>query len=211
MLNGTYPVIIFYLDKKIGSIMKGKIGDTAAGIAKDGIFGEKVNNMGIAIPLYISESLTGILHLSQSYKTTFSNDSEADTGAADISGDISVNASTAIQSTTIKQRPRSNGVDIAFQANRNSIGINILLPTLDLLFQRAIAGDYYISYFNQNVILFKSKLASFTAEENKENTLVDINISLLKEEGDKSGKNKNVIPAGKGTEAIPAKTGIGGA
>lgn len=139
---------------------------------------------GTPIPIYLDEQLTGIAIISQSRKTDFSNDTIVDSKTGKVE---------------VKQRGLINGIDIVLKANRNSIGINIILPLINLAFQNANLGLYQVSYFNKNAILFRAKIISFSTEENNSNDGVIINMFLAQE--DKSEENNKV--AVKKTEGSP--------
>ena len=152
MLNGLYPVIVLQKTNFIKINVAGK-------------------TMFLPIPVYLDENLTGIALMSQSRRVEFANDS------------IVVDESKDKDNTLkVKQRGITNGVDIVLKASRNSVGMNLLLPIADIAFQRAAKAEYFISYFNRNVILFRSKLAHFSTDESTSDTSVTINISLVKED-----------------------------
>lgn len=170
MLNGLYPVIVIQKIKPQirGSFSNGKITST-----------DLTPSLSKPIPVYLDESLTGIAIMSQSRRTEFVNDPIVSAENKEI---------------TVKQRGISNGVDIVLKASRNSIGMNLLLPLVDIAFQNANLGGYLISYFNQNIVLFRAKLANFSAEENNADTGVIINISLEREDKYEEEKKQAALP-----------------
>lgn len=139
---------------------------------------------GKSVPVYLDEQLTGIAIESQNRRTEFANDP-----VVGVSSDNTENPEIAV-----KQRGVSNGVDIVLKASRNSIGMNLLLPLADVAFENATTGKYLISYFNQNVILFRAKLGHFSTDENSSNTSVTINISLEKEDKSDDEDKQTALP-----------------
>jgi hypothetical protein len=154
MLNGLYPVIVL---QKVN-------------FAKINVAGKTIS---LPIPVYLDENLTGIALMSQSRRVEFASDSIVACQSNDAAKDNTLK---------VKQRGITNGVDIVLKASRDSIGMNLLLPIADIAFQRAAKDEYFISYFNRNIILFKSKLAHFSTDESASDTSVTINISLIKED-----------------------------
>ena len=168
MLNGLYLVIVLHKVNFINVNVGGR-------------------PVSLPIPVYLDENLTGIALMSQSRRVEFASDSIV----VDESNDTTKSKENTLK---VKQRGITNGVDIVLKASRDSIGMNLLLPIADIAFQRAPKDEYYISYFNRNIILFKSKLGHFSTEESTSDTSVTINISLIKEDKPVEGKKKVVLP-----------------
>jgi hypothetical protein len=141
-----------------------------------------LNKVSVAGSVYLDEDLTGLALMSQNGRVELASDSIA----------VSKGKGPVSKSDTfkIKQRCITNGVDIVLKASRNSMGLNALLPLIDTAFQKAATGEYFVSYFNRNVVLFKSKLASFSTNESPYDTSVIINISLIKEDMLKESKEE---------------------
>ena len=179
MLNGLYPVIVFQKINEVrGRMENGRIVSTdVSGTA-----------LSKPIPIYLDEQLTGIALISQSRRVEFANDTIVDNATGEMK---------------VKQRGVSNSVDIELKANRNSTGLNILLPLVNIAFQMAALGKYVISYFNQNVILFSAKLTNFVADENSDNTAVIIRFSLSAEEKEASTEDNNIISKTSGSNTQP--------
>ncbi|MDR2426822.1 MAG: hypothetical protein LBD46_06580 [Endomicrobium sp.] len=160
MLTGLYPVLVLQkvIDKKIrGSFSDGRI--TSTSIIE--------TSLSKPMPIYIDEILTGIYLISENRKAEFANDTTVDNETGEIK---------------IKQKGLTNDVNLVFGASRNSIGMNILLPLIDVAFENAAIDKYVMSYFNGNTILFRAKIKHFSAEGNNTDNGIKINISLSKED-----------------------------
>lgn len=152
---------------------------------------QKISDSGILskpVPVYLDEALTDIAIVSQSRRAEFASDTIIDSKTG---------------SMEIKQRGLTNAVDMVLRANRNSIGVNILLPLINIAFQNANLGKYQVSYFNQNVVLFRSKIINFSTEENNSNTGVNINISLAQEDKATDDNKNTAVAKTSGTDTQP--------
>lgn len=175
MLNGLYPVLVISLPANVSySALPGVIRDLLKNTAP--------------IPIYLDEDLTGVAVISEDQNIQINSNTVA-----------SVNNDNSLE---VLQRGLNNQIDINLQSNRNSIFMNIVLPILKVIFaQRLMNGNYNIAYFSQNNIIFNAKLANFVTEQNADDELVNIKISLLQTE-EKKEKPKPA-PGNSGTALNP--------
>lgn len=124
---------------------------------------------GIPVPLYLSEEATGLCV-------------ESETDALNISTDfIPVLNEQGTEAGTVKvqQRGETQNVSITLIGNKNSIGLNIILPMLKSIFSKVFAGlDYKIAYFHQNVLIFNARLASYQMTPGSNDTKVSLTLNL---------------------------------
>lgn len=124
---------------------------------------------GNPVPVYLSEEITGLCV-----------DSETD--SLNISTDfIPVLNEQGTEAGTVKvqQRGETQSVSITLIGNKNSIGLNIILPMLKSIFSKVFAGlDYKIAYFHQNVLIFNARLASYQMTPGSNDTKVSLTLNL---------------------------------
>lgn len=133
---------------------------------------------GFPVPLYLSEEATGLCV-------------ESETDSLNISTDfIPVLNEQGTEAGTVKvqQRGETQNVSITLIGNKNSIGLNIILPMLKSIFSKVFAGlDYKIAYFHQNVLIFNARLASYQMTPGSNDTKVSLtlNLEIVPENSDK--------------------------
>ena len=124
---------------------------------------------GNPVPVYLSEEIMGLCV-----------DSETD--SLNISTDfIPVLNEQGTEAGTVKvqQRGETQSVSITLIGNKNSIGLNIILPMLKSIFSKVFAGmDYKIAYFHQNVLIFNARLASYQMTPGSNDTKVSLTLNL---------------------------------
>lgn len=170
MLNGLAPVLIFqfYRRKQRGGIAELDI-ITEFGketIIKDSRYYEKTG--GEPIPIYLSEKL---------FKVAW------------IGHDASINIGTKSIADQIFQQPYNSNITIELAFNRKDSIIAKLLPLLDLCYNKISSADYNISYFNQDILIFKSKLTDVKQNSRANSELTELSITLSKDETESAVKD----------------------
>ncbi|MDR0676301.1 MAG: hypothetical protein LBF97_04605 [Elusimicrobiota bacterium] len=191
MLNGIDPFFLIELTKK----------DTLKQVSEmDGtIYAENViENIttNTRIPIYLHR-LIGLYVSTENKGLQISSDTMNDylkletmNSVTQLAGTLKTQNKTT---TTIKQRPLQNSLDISLIGERNSVILNIFLTLADMIFEKLTSGDYSISYFNQNMLVYRAKLGNFNYNMNADNTLVNISLSLIIEEKDTKSKDDSII------------------
>ena len=191
MLNGTSPVLVFTFYKSVaasvGSVSfadgktthtGGKIAGASAGKA------ERVTTT--SIPIYLQGSL---------FKTVWK------------SHDISVNIGTKSVADELFQTPYNSNLSIEFSYNRKDGVMSKLIPLLDLCYQKIINEEYFISYFNADIFVLKSKLTDVKQNSAADGDLSSLTITLSKkiesEEKKEEEKKKYIGFAAKITGVKP--------
>lgn len=124
---------------------------------------------GNPVPVYLSEEITGLCVDSESDSLNISTDF------------IPVLNEQGTEAGTVKvqQRGETQSVSITLIGNKNSIGLNIILPMLKSIFSKVFAGlDYKIAYFHQNVLIFNARLASYQMTPGSNDTKVSLTLNL---------------------------------
>ncbi len=159
MLNGIAPIFLFNFSK----LVKG----TEGVISQIPILSDVRDSLiGFPpIPLYLSESLTGIYI-----------DSEAKNVDAETSNETIRDASGIITN----QKAVNSTITINMKANRNSLGITIMSAMMDLIYGKLTSKEYSITYLHGAVTIFGGLLHSFAINQNSDNDLYEITVTLIK-------------------------------
>jgi hypothetical protein len=182
MLGGIAPIIIFTFppneSKKIGvdlSKVLGGIPLVGEG-AKD-----PFNGVGLPIPIYLDENLTGI------YIESESKSLDIDTDITPVYRSSKDNTVTNL----INQSGLNNLVTVNMLASRDSILLAVLLSLADMAFNQLVSGGYSISYINGATVIFGGLLHSFSTSESSDDTLIKINLQIQKNNGNKTKQVSN--------------------
>ena len=163
MLGGVAPILIFSFPPAFG-IDLGKI---LGGIP---LIGSSLADIGIPIPIYLDENLTGIYI-------------ESESKSLDIDTDIvpvyrSDNTKTA--TNFINQSGINNLVTVNMLANKDSLILSVLLALNDLVFSKLVSGKYKLSYINGTTLIFGGLLHSFSVNASSNDTLLRIQMQIQK-------------------------------
>lgn len=158
MLNGVAPILIFSFKPELtANLFKG-----VAGLP---VLGDVLPNIGIPIPIYLDENLTGIYVDSESK-------------AIDI--DTNVQARYDGKPPSVDQRGLNNLITVNMFANRESVMLAVLLALNDMVFQRVVQASYNVSYINGITTVFNALLHGFSTQEGSDDNLVRIVLQLSK-------------------------------
>ncbi len=192
MLNGVAPILIFTIPPTLGI----DLSKTLKGIP---LIGSSLTNVGIPIPLYLDENLTGV------YIESESKSIDIDT---DITPKYIVTPGSTIQSTTfVNQSGINNLVTVNMIASRDSLFLSVLLSMIDIIFAQLVSVKYSITYLNQNTVIFGGLLHSFQTTGSSSDTLLKITMQIQKNNQNKTSSvlNQYYDPA-----KIPAAPTPGG-
>lgn len=186
MLNGVDPILIFNFAKIAPSTA------ASTGIPIVSRIVEKIPLL--PIPIYLSESLTGI------YIDT-----------EDKSVDIETSTETTSDGSTpiANQKGVSSIVRINMIANADSIGMILLSTLIDLIFEKVTSKEYSIYYFHKGVAVFDGLLHSFNITQGSSSTLYNITLELSKSTS-KPAKTKtdpNIVEVDKVSGTTPLAGG----
>jgi len=158
MLNGADPVIIFQFSKLAPSV--GGVISSIPVIADIPTLVEQP-----PIPIYLSQSLTGVYIESE-----------------DKDVDIETDTQTLSDGKTpdVNQKGIASGVTINLRAKKSSIGVALLSAMIDVIFDKVSSKEYAISYLNGATTVFRGVLQSYAVNQNSDNDLLSIKIQLSK-------------------------------
>jgi hypothetical protein len=175
MLNGIDPIIIFNFKKIAG------LSDLIGQIP---VLSDIVSVIDLpAVPIYLSERLTGIY---------------IDTESKNIDVDTTVDALTNGGQPVTTQRPIQSTVKIEMIANSDSLGVAIFSAMADLIFPKVTSKEYSVTYLHGAVTVFAGLLHSFSINQNSNSTLHTIGLELIKPSA--------AVP--KGPPVVPGFTGV---
>ena len=161
MLNGIDPIILFHFNKVSQ--------ETTETLLKIPIVSEIVDRIDLPpIPIYLSESLTGIYI-----------DSEDKSVEIETSTETVADGTSPIQN----QRGISSSVKVNMVASRDSVGLTLFSAMTDLIFPKVTSKEYSISYLNGAVTVFNGLLHSCSINQNADNDLYNISIEIIKPSG----------------------------
>ncbi len=157
MLNGIDPIIIFNFKK---------IPPGLATIAKIPVIASIVEAIDLpAIPIYLSENLTGIF---------------IDSEDKNIDIDTTTNTLSDGSTPDISQRGISSTVTVIMKATKDSIGATLFSAMAELVFPKLTSKEYSITYLHGAVTVFAGLLHSFAVTANANDNLLNITFSLIK-------------------------------
>lgn len=178
MLGGVDPIIIFQFSKLAGSAVD--LTSKIPVLSKVPTFIEQP-----PIPVYLSESLTGLMITTEDK-------------SVDIETDVETKSDGSEPDTT--QKGVGSSVDINLTAIKDSIGITLLSALVDLAFDKVTSNEYAITYFHGATTIFRGRLSGFVVNQNNNNTLLDVRITLTR--GSPTPKDKPAqieVPGSRGT------------
>lgn len=183
MLDGVDPILIFNFSKATAQAKNAiaKIPEIATIVSKIDL---------PAIPIYLSEKLTGI------YIDTEDKTIDVDTAIETLKD--------ATKDPIINQRGINNTVKISMLANKDSIGLTLLSAMADLVFPKVTAREYSITYLHGAVTVFAGMLHSFAINQQAGNTLYTITLELIRI-GIAAKQPVPEVPGAKGVQLDPSK------
>lgn len=185
MLNGVDPIIIFHFYNK-GII------DFFADVP----FASSITNLvGVPIPIYLSERLTGI------YVDT-------ETRGIDVSTKVDPTTekdplTLEVQPPIVTQTAIDSTVQISMFANRDSILLTALIAMAEMILARLVTQEYGISYINGSTVIFNGLLHRFQTNINRNDDLVRIDMTLSNAKKESPTPKVGPVPITKVTGALP--------
>lgn len=190
MLNGIAPIFIFTISPVP------KASNPLAGIP---IVSDFVENIGVPIPIYLDEQLTGLYVDTEEKSIDIDNDV------------VAVNKGGA----KVFQNPLESMVTINLIGKKDSIALMVLLAMNDLIFSKLKYG-YGISYLNGPTAIFNGLLKTFATNTTADNDLIRITMQISKAKGNattnalSAGQNTTTLSAQVGTVSSGVSGGVGG-
>lgn len=180
MLGGLDPIIIFQFSKSLVDL---GISDEIQKIPVIGQVQSLVDQP--PIPIYLSESLTG-LYIDSEDKNV---DIETET-----------NTLTSGEEPEVNQKGIGSSLTVNLVARKDSLGLTLLSAMIDLVFEKVTSKEYSITYLHGPTTIFRGVLRSFAINQNASNELVTIKIELTRGQKQPTKKPETiVVPGSQGT------------
>jgi len=138
-----------------------------------------------AIPIYLSEKLTGLII-----------DSEDKNIAIQTKTETLVNG----DEPQTNQKALGSNIRINIVADRDSIGVTLLSALADLILPKVTSKEYSITYLHGAITVFGGLLETFSIAQNSDNTLCNITIEIARAAAEKT-KAKEKLPSVTSTRA----------
>jgi len=183
MLNGIDPIIIFEFSKKVEPTFVGPTEPSL--LQRFSIVSHDPTVVAFPpIPIYLSETLTGLFIESE-----------------DKSIDIDTETETLTNGGTpdVNQKGISSVVTVNLVGKKNSIGLSLLSAMVDLLYEKVTSKEYTITYLHGATTVFRGLLHSYNVSQNAENDKLSIKFEISK------GSKQPVKPPG--VPAVVPSTG----
>lgn len=153
-LNGVAPLLVIELKNSASLNVVKKIpvaGDFLA------------SNIGLPIPIYLDERLTGIYVKGES---------------RGIDIDTKIDAIDAKNVPIYSQKALASTVTVEMVASSTGVMLMTLIAFADLILTRVVSKQYSVSYFNGPTIITNGVLHGFTTQLGENDNLVRINMAL---------------------------------
>ena len=156
MLNAIEPIIIFQLYKKTASDSK---------LANIPIAGKYLKNTTAIIPIYLSDSLTGLF---------------IDSESKNIDIDTQMTSLVSGDSAAVNQSALGSTITVNFKARSDSIGLTLLLAIADQLLDKVRSDEYDLTYMHGTTTLFGGLIHGISVDVGGNDDLLKIKLELSK-------------------------------
>lgn len=163
MLNGIDPILIFQFKKQL--IDLSSVGDF---ISKIPVISEIPTLIEEPpIPVYLSESITGVFIESEDKSVDVNTDFETKTDGSE---------------PDLNQKGASSVVSINLLARKDSLGVSLLAALIDLAFDKVTSNEYSVSYLHGPITVFRGKITQFVANQSPNNQLLSMKLEITRGE-----------------------------
>lgn len=158
MLNGIDPIILFQFKKLLP--------DAESLSQKIPVVAKQSSAFPLPIiPIYLSETLTGIFITQES---------------KNIDIDTEIDAQTSGAAPVTNQRPIQSTVKIEMEASSGSLGVLLFSALADLILPKVTSKEYSITYLHGAVTVFDGLLGAFSVTQNDNDDRYNISIEIIK-------------------------------
>lgn len=159
ILEGVAPLLVITLKNK------GIIDFFGPGTLLDDV----VEAIGLPIPIYLSEQLTGVYvdNESSSIDVVTKIDPVTDKGL-----------DNQVKTPAVSQTSGNSSVSINLFARKDSVLLTALLALMDMIVNRLVSQEYSIHYLNGPTAIFGAKLARFSKVNTSGTDLITMQLDL---------------------------------
>jgi hypothetical protein len=136
------------------------------------------------IPIYLSESLTGLFIAKEAKNIDIGTDTET-----------FINGATP----DTLQKGIASGVKVTLHCKKDSIAMMILSSVIDLIFDKVTSQEYAITYLHGPTTVFRAVMHNFAIDTSADNDLMEVNFELSR--GFKQPTQVTAVPT------VPASSG----
>lgn len=174
MLNGIDPIILIHISKRT---------DVSALTGVEGlipIVSSAIDDLidFPPIPIYLSETLFGVVIDSESKNVDILTDFETKTEGTTVN---------------VNQRGANSSVTITLTGKKDSIPITLLSAFIDLAFYKTSSKEYAISYLHGATTIFRGLLKSFAIDQVEGTDKLSIKIELTT--GESKPQKPETVPS----------------
>jgi hypothetical protein len=156
MLGSIDPILIFQFYKLLPA--------AEATLAKIPLTSQvKQKTIFAIVPIYLSESITGIL---------------IDSESKNIDIDTATDSLSSGEPAIINQKTLGSITTINFKAKQGSIGLTILLALSELILDRATSQEYEVTYMHRAITVFGGLIHGFSIDQGTNDDLYSIKLEL---------------------------------
>lgn len=190
MLNGVAPILIFHFYNK-----------DVAGLLSGIPFGAEIGDaVGIPVPIYLDERITGIYVDSESRGVDLVTEVEPVLDKDPTTGEV--------QKPQVKQTALDSQITVYMFARRDSIMLTAFLALSDMVLSRVVSQEYGITYLNKSTTIFNGLLQRFSTSNGADDDLIRIEMTFsnAKQEGTQAAATASAAttpPIPKVTGAVP--------
>lgn len=177
MINGTSPVIIFQFGKLIPGLSEA--------LSKVPVISQIPSVVEQPpIPIYLSDSVTGLMIDTQDKNVDIQTDVETKSDGSD---------------PDVKQKGVNSSVRIQIKGKADNVGLILLSALIDMVFDKLSSKEYAISYLNGATTIFRGVLQNYSVNSNADNDMLLVTVELSK--GTKTPQKTAEVPT------VPSQTG----
>lgn len=174
MLNGVDPIILIHLSKRTDVVAL----STATGLIP--IVSNALADLidFPPIPIYLSESLFGIVIDAESKNVDIVTDFETKTDGTPVN---------------VNQKGANSSISVNLTGKKDAIPITLLSAFIDLVFEKASSKEYAITYLHGATTIFRGLLKSFAIDQVEGTDKLSIKIELTT--GESKPQKGAVVPS----------------
>jgi len=185
MLNGIAPILIFTFPENPAALSP--IFNALSGIP---LIGDLVSAVGVPIPLYLDEQLTGLYVESQ---------------AKNLDIETTIEARYDDKKPLVYQRGLNSSVSVNLLASKDSILLPALLALSDLVVAKLVSQKYTVSYVNGSTLILGGLLQGLNTSQSSDDDLIRITLQIQKQDSKPLAAAAAVLP-----KVAGATPGLGG-
>lgn len=185
MLNGVEPLLIITFKNK----------GILDFFGPDSLVSSLVGAIGLPIPIYLSEKLTGIYVDTESSAIDVKTEVEPVTAKNPLTLDV--------EPPVVSQTAVDSQCTINLLANDDCILLTALIALMEELVKRLVSQEYSISYLNGSTAIFGGLLHRFATNRNRNDNLVRIELSISTAAKESPIPSSPIAAISKVTGAVP--------